>query len=378
MTTRLRIPLALFALVVVAALVGTSCSTVTPQALTVDGYSLSERDFMDELASIAANQAYLDSRAQQGSPVIPAGTNDATFSTAFTSQFLNERVSFVLAEQENEARGLEVTEADRRNAELLLSLNLSPNAGQSDGATADPAGLAALDEFSDSYRTALVDGVANVLVLRRDILDRASTEEGLRALYAAREEDLSQQACVSHILIRAGTGQTQPTAAELEAARTRIDAVAAQLDGTRNFAALAAANSEDPGSAADGGDLGCAPQGSYIDAFDTAVWSQPVGEVGDPVETDFGYHLVLVTKRGDITFEDVRDQLSAAVEENSDALLSDWLQTAASEADVTVGPRFGRWVAEQGRVVPPQGAAPAGGQLDPALTELLSGAPPAG
>ena len=95
--------------------------------------------------------------------MVPAGTNDATFSTAFTTQFLNERVSFVLAEQENEARGLEVTEADRRNAELLLSLNLSPNAGQSDGATADPAGLAALDEFSDSYRTALVDGVANVV-----------------------------------------------------------------------------------------------------------------------------------------------------------------------------------------------------------------------
>ena len=124
--------------------------------------------------------------------MVPAGTDDATFSTAFTTQFLNERVSFVLADQENEARGLEVTEADRRNAELLLSLNLSPNAGQSDGAAADPAGLAALDEFSESYRTALVDGVANVLVLRRDILDRASTEEGLRALYAAREDDLSQ------------------------------------------------------------------------------------------------------------------------------------------------------------------------------------------
>ena len=211
-TTRLRIPFVLVALVAVAALVGTSCSAVTPQALTVDDYSLSESDFMDELASIAANQAYLDSRAQQGSPVVPAGTNDATFSTAFTSQFLNERVSFVLAEQENEARGLEVTEADRRNAEVLLSLNLSPNAGQSDGATADPAGLAALDEFSDSYRTALVDGVANVLVLRRDILDRASTEEGLRALYAAREDDLRDQACVSHILIRAGSGQSQPTA----------------------------------------------------------------------------------------------------------------------------------------------------------------------
>ena len=56
---------------------------------------------MDELAAIAANQAYLDSRAHQASPEGPTGTYDATFSTSFTSQFLNERVSFGLAEQEN-------------------------------------------------------------------------------------------------------------------------------------------------------------------------------------------------------------------------------------------------------------------------------------
>jgi hypothetical protein len=378
-TTRRRLPLLLSALVAVAALVGASCSTVAPTALTVDGFSLSERDFMDQLESIAANQAYLDARAAQGSPVVPEGTNGATFSTAFTSQYLNERVSFVLAEQENEARGLEVTEADRRNAELLLSLNLSPNPGAGDASTADPEGLAVLDGFATSYRDALVEGVANVLVLRRDILDRASTEDGLRALYEAQADELGEQACVSHILIRAGTGQAPPTPEELAAARERVDAVADQLQGTANFAALAATSSEDPGSAGNGGDLGCAPQGSYIEAFDAAVWSQPVGEVGEPVETDFGYHLILVTKRGQLTFEDLRDQLSAAVEENSDALLNDWLRTAASEADVTVGPRFGRWAAEEGRVVPPQGAqSPVGAELDPALAELLGGGAPVG
>jgi hypothetical protein len=54
-TTRRRLPLLLSALVAVAALVGASCSTVAPTALTVDGFSLSERDFMDQLESIAAN-----------------------------------------------------------------------------------------------------------------------------------------------------------------------------------------------------------------------------------------------------------------------------------------------------------------------------------
>jgi len=371
-----RTPLVLLLVVLAGALVATSCSSIVPQALTVDSYSLSETEFMDELASIAANQAYLDSRAAQGNTVPVKGTTIATFSTEFTSFYLNERVSFIVAQQENERRGLEVTEADRRNAEVLLSQSLSPR-GQSNTNTADPTGLAVLDAFSASYRRAFIDGVANLLVLQRDILDRASTEEGLRALYEAQAADTADQACVSHILIRAGTGQTVPTAAELTAARTKVDAVRAQLQGTGNFAAIAATSSEDPGSATNGGNLGCAPQGSYVEAFDAAVWSQPVGEVGPPVQTDFGYHLIFVRKRGTVTFEDVRDQLAAAVEQNAQALVGDSLQRSAQAADVTVGPRFGRWAGAQGQVVAPLGAQPAAGaQLDPALSGLLGGAQP--
>jgi hypothetical protein len=373
--TTARTSLALLALLLTGALLGTSCGTVAPQALSVGSYSLSESEFMDQLASIADNQAYLDSRAAQGNPLTVQGTNDATYSTSFTAQVLNERVSFVLAEQEVEARGLEVTEADRRNAEILLSLNLSPNPQQSDGSTPDPQGLEVLDAFSDGYRTALVDGVANVLVLRRDILEGASTDEGLRALYESRQDNQEDQACVSHILIRAGTGQTAPTAEQLAAARTRVDALADQLRGTADFATLARAESEDPGSATAGGDLGCAPRGTYPDTFDEAVWSQPVGVVSAPVQTDFGWHLILVTKRGQLTFEDLRDQLASAVEQNSDALLADWLQSAAIAADdVTVNPRFGRWALEQGQVVPPPGAqAAAAAGLDPTLEDLLGG-----
>lgn len=374
MKTTARTSIALLALVLAGALLSTSCGTVAPQALEVGSYSLSESDFMDQLATIAANEAYLATREAQGNPITVQGTNDATYSTSFTSQILNERVSFVLAAQEVEERGLEVTEADRRNAEVLLSLSLSPNPQQSDGTTIDPQGLEVLDAFSDGYRTALVDGVANVLVLRGDILDRASTEEGLRALYDARQDAQQDQACVSHILIRAGTGQTAPTAAELAAARTRVDAVSAQLEGADDFATVARASSEDPGSATAGGDLGCAPQGTYPDTFDDAVWSQPVGVVGAPVQTDFGWHLILVTKRGQLSFEDLRDQLASAVEQNSDALLSDWLQSAAVDADVTVNLRFGRWAGEVGQVVPPPGAqASATAGLDPALENLLGG-----
>lgn len=380
MTKIARTPLVVLALVLVAALVGSSCSTVAPQALQVNGYSLSERAFLDQLASIAGNQAYLDARAAQGRAVVITGTNPNTYTTQFTAEFLNERVSFVLATQENAERGLEVTDADRRNAEVLISLNLSPNPARSDGTVADPAGLAVLDGFSSAYRDALVDGVANILVLRRDILDRAATDEGLRALYDAQQATAVDQACARHILVRAGNGQTRPTDAELAAALSRAQELRAQIPNADAFAASAVANSQDPGSAAAGGDLGCAPQGAYVAAFDAAVWSQPVGEIGQPVQTDFGYHLVLVTARGRLSFDQQRDSLAAAVEQNSDALLTDWLTAAAVQATVSVDPKFGRWDPETGQVLTPEGAQAPGGPaaLPTELQGLLDGASPQG
>ena len=50
-------------------------------------------------------------------------------------------------------------------------------------------------------------------------------------------------------------------------------------------------------SGARGGDLGTFGPGQMVPAFDKVVWSAPIGEVQGPVQTDFGYHLILVNKR---------------------------------------------------------------------------------
>jgi parvulin-like peptidyl-prolyl isomerase len=365
---------ALLALVLAAALVGASCSSVTPQALSVGDWTLSEREFLDDLQSVADNQAYLDARAAQGQPVQLEGEVPGSWSTQFTAEYLQERVTFALAEQENERRGLEVTDEDRREAEVLLSQSLS-GAGASGTSSPDPAGVAILDGFSSSYREALVGGVANLLVLQDDIITRSQTEEGLRALFEAQQEETGgqEQACASHILVQAGTGQAAPTEQEYATALAEVQQIAAELEGGADFATLAEQRSDDPGSAAQGGELGCQPEGTYVTEFDEAVWSQPVGQVGEPVRTDFGYHLVLVTARGQLTFEDVRDQLAQAVEQNQQALLSDWLEAASGDAEIGVDPKFGRWDAEQARVVPPSAAQPAGGVVEDPLAGVLGG-----
>lgn len=128
-----------------------------------------------------------------------------------------------------------------------------------------------------------------------------------------------------------------------------------RLAGGEDFAAVAEELSTDPGSAAQGGELGELTPGQTVEAFDEALFSSPIGEVVGPVETEFGFHVIEVTERRDDpqlladVEDEIRDELSqASTQEDFNA----FLQEQASEAEVTVNPRFGEWDAETGAVVP--------------------------
>ena len=69
------------------------------------------------------------------------------------------------------------------------------------------------------------------------------------------------------------------------------------VDGTMDFARAAALYSDDPGSKDKGGDLGTFDRKRMVPAFTEAAFSQKVGEVGPPVKTEFGYHLIEVLDR---------------------------------------------------------------------------------
>ena len=66
---------------------------------------------------------------------------------------------------------------------------------------------------------------------------------------------------------------------------------------TNKFATLAAANSACPSGKSAGGDLGEFTHGQMVPEFDKAAFSLPIGKVSDPVKTQFGYHLILVTAK---------------------------------------------------------------------------------
>jgi len=73
--------------------------------------------------------------------------------------------------------------------------------------------------------------------------------------------------------------------------------VIARLKAGEDFADLAAELSQDPGSAANGGDLGFVPRGRFVPEFDEVVFTLPVGQVSDPVQTQFGWHIIEVLER---------------------------------------------------------------------------------
>jgi hypothetical protein len=155
---------------------------------------------------------------------------------------------------------------------------------------------------------------------------------------------------VSHILVSTETRDP----AEAEQIATDLKA---QLDAGADFAELARTNSDDTGSGEQGGELGCNPGGSFVPEFEQAVFEQEVGVVGEPVATDFGYHLILVTEREVPSFEESRDQIEAALGQQGQSALQDWVARTLEEADVEVDPRYGTWDPAAGGVVPPEGPA---------------------
>jgi len=88
-----------------------------------------------------------------------------------------------------------------------------------------------------------------------------------------------------------------PTAADTADAREQAESIRGLLADGEDFAELATQESSDEGSASQGGSLGTFPRGRMVAAFDSAVWAAPIGEVTEPVQTSFGWHLIRVDER---------------------------------------------------------------------------------
>lgn len=142
----------------------------------------------------------------------------------------------------------------------------------------------------------------------------AVDEAELRKRYDADKSRFSsEQRMASHILIPVAAGADAATQKAAEDKATKLAAEAKEPGA--DFAALAKANSQDPGSAENGGDLGWVSRGMMVAPFEQALFAiAKPGEVVGPVKTEFGYHVIKLTQvKGEAgkPFEEVRDQLAS-------------------------------------------------------------------
>jgi parvulin-like peptidyl-prolyl isomerase len=96
-----------------------------------------------------------------------------------------------------------------------------------------------------------------------------------------------------------------------------------------DFTELAKQYSTDTGSAVNGGDLGWFTRGMMVAEFETAAFTQKIGEIGQPVKSQFGYHIIQVVDRQNLAL--TADQL----QRSRDTVFSDWLTTIRDGAQVT-------------------------------------------
>lgn len=183
---------------------------------------------------------------------------------------------------------------------------LNPTAEQLQAFYKDPANAAWLlspEKADVQYVVLDLDTLKQRVTVNEDDLRRAYQENIAR--FSTPEERRA-----SHILIKA---EASAPADQKKAARAKAEGLLAQLkQNPSQFAELARKNSDDPGSAANGGDLDFFGHGAMVKPFDDAAFKLKKGELSGVVETEYGFHIILLTDtRGGQAqpFEAVRAQL---------------------------------------------------------------------
>lgn len=163
-----------------------------------------------------------------------------------------------------------------------------------------------------TYRTFMRKHLARMKLVNLKVRSKVKiADEDLKAEYAKWSHDEQQDAEVHarHILVQVNP---KATPEQVEAARVKAFALAAEARKPGvNFAELAKAKSEGP-SAADGGDLGFFRHGVMVAEFEKVAFTTPVGGVADPVRTKFGWHVIYVEERRALAappFDEVKEQL---------------------------------------------------------------------
>jgi parvulin-like peptidyl-prolyl isomerase len=285
------------------ALLLVSCAAFETAAAVVNGRKIDEGEFRRQLDYLAADPRF--------AAEIPAA-QQATQKKSLARQLLTFLIHQEFIDDYADDRGISVSDGE---VEARLNDLIAGQGEEAFRAQLADSGATPSDARSFISKQVLREKVAQAVV------DEEVPDEMLSQAYEARAAEFSQ-VHVAHILV-----SDQEQAENILGRAT-----------PGNFGRLARQLSEDPGSATQGGDLGTRGAADFVEPFRQATLDIPVGEIGGPIETQFGFHLVYVIERTALPFNEVREQLLIEVGQES---FTQWLLEQIRRADILVNPRYG-------------------------------------
>jgi peptidyl-prolyl cis-trans isomerase C len=241
----------------------------------VNGEDISKTDFESAVRNL---------EARANSPVPPT-ERDRVFRNV-----LDELIGYKLLLQESRARKVTVSEAD-------VDTRMAAVQKQFPSENDFKKMLEARQITVQKVRAELKNEIVVGRLLESEVASKIGvTNEDVATFYKRESKSfqLPEKVRASHILIGVPAGADATAKA---AAMTTATTVLKKARGGGDFAALAREYSQDPGSAASGGDLGFFEQGKMLGAFNDAAFKLGKGEISDIVETEYGYHIIQVTDK---------------------------------------------------------------------------------
>jgi parvulin-like peptidyl-prolyl isomerase len=352
------------ALLAALAVLVTACQGATPYAVIVNGTAISQSQVLRELNAIADNKAFVSEYEQSAAQAASSGQSTGqpssifgtgigrTYSQAFTDIILNTDLQAELVHAEVIRRRLEPPAGD-----IGTQANIAAAAAQFGSEPTSALSLFKL--FNPWFQHVYEVRAAEELALTNALGPVDTSTAAVQRFYATNPTDFIKTECVSHILV----------GSEEKAASIRAKIVAGA-----SFAAMAKKYSTDTASAAKGGSLGCAAPGSYVAPFEAVADSIRVGQLSQPVLSQFGWHLILVTSR---TVQPLDGPTTAQIVQYLQQQSPIGLFIAAEQRTlaVRVNPAYGTWSPTSG-VVPPTAPAANSGVPTTTLAPTASAQPP--
>lgn len=154
-------------------------------------------------------------------------------------------------------------------------------------------------EMKDQFRTELRDQMLARKMQQQIISDVKVTPSEVKSYFQSIPRDslpyLDAEVELAEIIIKPKLSREQK-----EIVRQQLLSLKKRIEGGEDFEKLAKGVSQDPGSGAKGGDLGWTKRGAFVPEFEGAAYKLKPGELSDPVESAFGFHLIqLLERRGE-------------------------------------------------------------------------------